>query len=111
LARTLHDVLADLVAVAELQLQAAVSINSEALSEATAARQDLLFELRLFSEAERSAFSRRAEARELLAQLDELDARSSTVLELGLDVINGLRPDRGATTTYRPNGRTTGSTS
>jgi hypothetical protein len=110
LARTLHDVLADLVAVAELQLQAATSINSEALSEATAARQDLLFELRLFSAAEQAAFARSAQARALLAQLDELDARSSTVLELGLDVINGLRPDRGATTTYRPNGRTSGST-
>ncbi len=99
------------MAVAELQLQAATSLNSDALSEATAARQDLLFELRLFPDAERLAFARSAAARELLAQLDDFDARSSTVLELGLDVIQGLRPDRGATTTYRPNGRTTGSSS
>lgn len=108
--RSPEDILADLVAVAELQLQAATSLNSEALSDATAARQDLLFELQLLSGDERQRAAASPEVRDLIAQLDELDGRSAAVLDLGLDVLYGLRSDRDVSATYRPDGRYKGTT-
>lgn len=103
--RPLLDILADLVAVAELQLDAALSLNSGALEEATAARQDLAFEISLADEAERAQARTDPAAAELLGQLDELDTRCMHVLEVGLGVIEGLRPHAESSVTYRPDGR------
>lgn len=102
--------MADLVAVAELQLDAALALNSTALQEATAARQDLAFEITLASEAERAAALGAPALVSLLRQLNELDERSMMVLQVGLGVLEGIRPHSESSATYRPDGRFKGPT-
>jgi hypothetical protein len=103
--RTLHDIIGDLVAVAELQLDAALSLNPTALQEATAARQDLAFEISLAEDHERASAHGDPALVELLQQLNEIDGRCMHVLEVGLGVIEGIRPHSEASATYRPDGR------
>lgn len=104
--RDLATILEASIELAELQLDAARSLDPEALQEATARRQDLVFELERFTDAELKSAGN-DETRDLAIELAELDHRLSRILGAALDTFERLLPDQ-KPATYAPDGRIRG---
>ena len=95
----LHNILK----VAELQLEAAKKMDAELLSEATAKRQDLLFELEL----EQGHVVQTDDINILREKLEKVDKRLMDVLKIVSDVCQVVNPPK-TPTTYGSNGRIKG---
>lgn len=86
--RSLSEILADTLAIAETQLEAARTLDVPALNEATALRGELAFELQIALEGKPD---RTADVEELVFQLTEIDDRLQTILIAGAAAIERLR--------------------
>ena len=104
--RDLATILESCIETAETQLEAARTLNAEGLQEATAQRQDLVFELERYSDAELKAAGT-DETRDLALELAELDHRLSRILGAALDTFDRLLPDS-KPATYSADGRIRG---
>jgi hypothetical protein len=104
--RDLASILRETIEVAGVQLEAARTLDAEGLQEATSRRQDLVFELERFSDAELKAAGT-PETREMALDLAELDHRLSRILGAALDPFDRLLPDR-QPATYAADGRIRG---
>jgi hypothetical protein len=104
--RDLATILEASIELAEVQLEAARTLDPEGLQEATAGRQDLVFELERFSSDELKAAGN-DETRDLAVELAELDHRLSRILGAALDTFDRLLPDQ-KPATYAPDGRIRG---
>ena len=88
-------------------LQGQTRLDAGRLQQATAQRQDLLFEIE--SEGpDRLAAEMDEDVRELAVELRDLDRRLTRVLESGLAVIGRVGPSGEQSKTYAPNGRIRG---
>lgn len=105
--RPLVDLLEDSIACAEVQLEAARSLDTEQLSLATARRQDLLFEMEAEG-APRLLAEMDDEAQALAFELRALDARLERILQSGIRVFQGLNTGGDAPPVYSSNGRIRG---
>lgn len=104
--RDLATLLEASIELAERQLEAARTLDREGLQEATAGRQDLVFELERYSDAELKAAGS-DETRDLAVELAELDHRLSRILGAALDTFGRLMPDQ-KPATYAADGRIRG---
>ena len=95
----LHNILK----VAEIQLAAAKKMDAERLSEATAKRQDLLFELEL----EEGHVVESKDIDILLEKLEKVDKRLMDILKIVSDVCQVVNPPK-SPTIYGANGRIKG---
>ena len=95
----LHNILK----VAEVQLEAARKMDVEKLTEATARRQDLLFELEL----ENGHVVSTEELDKIREKLELVDRRLMNVLKVVSNVCEVVNPPR-SPTTYGSNGRIKG---
>lgn len=93
----------NMVLIAEEQLAAARKMDAIALQEATAKRQDLLFELEL----EKGHVVASDEIHALQEKLENIDKRLMDVLQIVSDTCKVLNPPK-APTTYTPKGRIKG---
>lgn len=93
----------NMILIAEEQLRAAKKMDASALSEATAKRQDLLFELEL----EKGHVMPSDEITALQEKLKSIDKRLMDVLEIVSDTCKVLNPPK-APTTYTQKGRIKG---
>ena len=93
----------NMVLVAEEQLRAAKKMDAFALQEATAKRQDLLFELEL----EKGQVVPSEEITALQEKLENIDKRLMDVLQIVSDTCKVLNPPK-APTTYTQKGRIKG---
>jgi hypothetical protein len=108
MARSLETVLEESIELAEIQLEAARTLDRESLQDATAKRQDLLFELELFDEDALSG-SLDDETRLLAIELGELDHRLGSILGAALDTFDRMAPqNRTGAGTYSADGRIRG---
>lgn len=99
------ELLTDSLALAEAQLEAAKAMDVEALREATAARQDLLFELK---HAQRDGLAEDPRLLELLREHREIDDRLEAVLQSALTAFRGALHPGDTGTTYLADGRIRG---
>jgi hypothetical protein len=99
------ELLTDSLALAEAQLEAAKALDLEALRETTAARQDLLFELK---HAGLDALRADPRAEELLAEHREIDDRLEAVLHSALTALRGALDTGAGGATYLADGRIRG---
>lgn len=104
--RDLATILEASIELAEVQLEAARTLDAGGLQEATAGRQDLVFELERFTEAELKAAGN-DETRDLALELAELDHRLRRILGAALDTFDRLLPDQ-KPATYAADGRIRG---
>lgn len=104
--RALATILEESIEQAEAQLEAARTLDAEGLQEATARRQDLVFELERYSDVDLKAAGTDA-TRELAIELAELDHRLSRILGAALDTFDRLLPDQ-QPATYSADGRIRG---
>jgi hypothetical protein len=104
--RDLATILEACIEVAEAQLEAARTLDAEGLQVATASRQDLVFELERYTDAELKAGGT-DDTRDLALELAELDHRLSRILGSALDTFDRLLPD-GKPATYTADGRIRG---
>ena len=93
----------NMVLIAEEQLKAARKMDAEALQEATAQRQDLLFELEL----EIGQVVQTEEISALQEKLEKIDKRLMDVLEVISDTCQVLNPPK-APTVYTDKGKIRG---
>lgn len=101
--RDLASTLRESIEVAEAQLEAARTLDVEGLRAATARRQDLVFELERYTDAEMKAAGTTG-TRELALDLAELDHRLGRILAAAADTFERLQPEQ-ASTTYSADGR------
>ncbi len=80
MSRSLAKLLKDSIELAEVQLDAARSLDHEALQEATDARSDLLFKLQALAPDGLDAAAQDERTRELALELAELDYRLNRIL-------------------------------
>ncbi|MEC7946594.1 MAG: hypothetical protein VX265_03440 [Myxococcota bacterium] len=104
--RDLASILQASIELAEIQLEAARSLDAEGLREATARRQDLVFELERYTDDDlkRSATDG---TREMAVDLAELDHRLGRILGAALGTFDRLLPEQKAST-YAADGRIRG---
>lgn len=95
-----EQLVAELLTTAQEQLQAAKRLDVLALGDATARRQDLLFEL----EVEFDQIQHNTSLQEQVRELEELDRRLKEVLATVSHVCEQVRP-RKAPSIYGSNGR------
>lgn len=95
-----EQLIAEILTAAQEQLQAAKRLDVMALGEATARRQDLLFEL----EVEFDKLAESDSLRSKIKELQELDRRLKEVLSTVSHVCEQVRP-RKAPAIYGSNGR------
>jgi hypothetical protein len=99
------ELLTDSLALAEAQLEAAKTMDVEALRDATAARQDLLFELQ---HAGTDALRDDPRLLPLLREHREIDDRLEAVLQSAVTALRGALDPGSAGTTYLADGRIRG---
>jgi hypothetical protein len=108
MARSLATVLEESIELAELQLEAARTLDRAGLQSATDMRQDLLFEMEMFGDEALSA-SLDDEARSLAVELGDLDHRLGCILGAALDAFDQVAPRNGGSAgTYAADGRIRG---
>ena len=95
-----EQLVAEILTTAQEQLQAAKKFDVIALGDATARRQDLLFEL----EIEFDKIQKNPDLQERIRELEELDRRLKEVLSTVSHVCEQVRP-RKAPSIYGSNGR------
>lgn len=112
--RSLAVILEESVELAEVQLDAARSLDSDALQEATDARRDLLFELQALAPDGLDALLTDApeddRLREVALELAELDHRLTRILGAALRTFERLMPQSDAPDVYSAAGRIRGAT-
>lgn len=105
------EIIAELAAVVERQLEAARSLNAAVLAEETARRQDLMFHLRIATQRARGAKSDRLpldfESQLNLRRITALDSRLKIVIE-SVTTCLGTVLGRGQPATYGLDGRMRG---
>ena len=104
--RTLEDVLRDSIALAAEQVEAARKLDVAALDDATALRNEILFELDV---AVKNTPSLSPEAEELVHELLDFDARLERLLTAGLTTFDKVRAQK-EVPVYTHEGRIKGST-
>ena len=104
--RGLMSLLEESVALAEVQLEAARSLDADGLMAATKRRQDLVFEIDSWSdEALKKAATE--ETQESALELAELDRRLARITGAALQTFQRLLPDQGPDV-YASDGRVKG---
>jgi len=109
---SIPELIAELAAVVERQLEAARSLDARRLSEETELRQDLLFHLRIATQEARAASPRErlpldCESQLNLQRITALDRRLKVVLESVSSCLSTAL-GRGQTDVYGLNGRMKG---
>jgi hypothetical protein len=110
MSRSLAKLLKDSIELAEVQLDAARSLDHEALQEATDARSDLLFKLQALAPDGLDAAAQDERTRELALELAELDYRLNRILGAALRTFERLIPKQDGPETYSAAGRLRGGT-